>query len=546
MLLICLKFNQRMSKSLFQNLFFILLTITIVSCANRGTPSGGEKDTEPPIIIRTEPDNFSTNFKGDEIRIYFNEYIRIKDLQKQLIISPPMDNQPNITPLGSAAKYIRIKILDTLQPNTTYAFNFGQSIVDNNEDNPYPYYRYVFSTGNYIDSLSVSGEVIDAKERKTDKFVSVMLYEIDSTYTDSTIYKKKPKYITNTLDSVTTFKIDNIKAGKYKLIALKEENSNYTFQQKYDKIGFYEETIDVPTDSLFTLKLFNEELDFNVQRPKQEAGQKIIFGYEGDYKDVQIELLDKTPEDYVSRITKDPKTDTLYYWYNPILELDSTQFVIKNKTYLDTLKFKFRDMKKDSLIINASPSGAINFDQNFKIQANIPLIKINEKNITIMDNDSLNVPYSTSFQEFENTYNIIFDKKESTGYKIQILPEAFEDIFGNTNDTLNYSIRTVNKSDYGNIRVRLINPKFPLIIQLVDDKGNMLYEKYTTDSNILDFNDLVPKQYYLRAIFDTNGNKKYDPGNFLKHQQPERVSYAQDIDAVRANFDFIIDFILKD
>lgn len=163
-----------------------------------------------------------------------------------------------------------------------------------------------------------------------------------------------------------------------------------------------------------------------------------------------------------------------------------------------------------------------------------------------MDNDSLNVPYSTSFQEFENTYNIIFDKKESTGYKIQILPEAFEDIFGNTNDTLNYSIRTVNKSDYGNIRVRLINPKFPLIIQLVDDKGNMLYEKYTTDSNILDFNDLVPKQYYLRAIFDTNGNKKYDPGNFLKHQQPERVSYAQDIDAVRANFDFIIDFILKD
>ena len=535
-----------MSKSLFQNLFLLFLVIIVESCANRGTPSGGEKDTEPPQIIKTEPENFSTNFKGNEIRIYFNEYIRIKDLQKQLIISPPMDNQPNITPLGSAAKYIKIKILDTLQPNTTYAFNFGQSIVDNNEDNPYPYYRYVFSTGEYIDSLSVSGQVMDAKERITDKFVSVMLYEIDSTYTDSTIYKKKPKYITNTLDSVTTFKIDNIKAGKYKLIALKEDNSNYTFQQKYDKIGFYEETINVPTDSLFTLKLFNEELEFNVIRPKQEAGQKIAFGYEGDYKDVEINILDTIPDDYQYRITKDPKTDTLYYWYNPKLELDSTLFVVKNKSYIDTLKYKFRDLKRDSLIINSSPSGSINFEQNFKIQANIPLIKINEKNITLIDSDSLNVLYTTSYQEFENTYNFIFDKKESTGYKIQILPEAFEDIFGNTNDTLNYSIRTVKKSDYGNIRVRLINPKYPLIVQLVDDKGIMVYEKYTTDSSIVDFNNLVPRQYYLRAIFDTNGNKKYDPGNFLNHQQPERVSYAQDIDAVRANFDYIIDFTLKD
>ena len=127
-----------------------------------------------------------------------------------------------------------------------------------------------------------------------------------------------------------------------------------------------------------------------------------------------------------------------------------------------------------------------------------------------------------------------------------MLPNTFEDFFGNTNDTLNYSLRTNKKSDYGNIRVRLINAKFPLIVQLVDAKGVVQYEKYTTESSVVDFNDLLPKQYYLRAIFDTNGNKKYDSGSFLKHQQPERISYSQDIDAVRANFDFIIDFILQD
>src|SRR6056300_1757510 len=124
-----------MSKRLFQNLLLIFIGIGLTNCANRGTPSGGEKDTEPPQIIKSEPENFSTNFKGNEIRIYFNEYIKMKNLQKQLIISPPMEIQPDITPLGSASKYIKIKINDTLSPNTTYAFNFGVSIVDNNEEN---------------------------------------------------------------------------------------------------------------------------------------------------------------------------------------------------------------------------------------------------------------------------------------------------------------------------------------------------------------------------------------------------------------------------
>ena len=128
-----------------------------MSCANRGSPSGGDKDEEPPVIVDEVPENFSTNFKGDEIRIYFDEYVKINDIRKQLIISPPMDVDPVIIPMGSASKYISIKIKDTLQKNTTYAFNFGESIVDNNEGNPYPYYRYVFSTGDTIDSLSGRG-----------------------------------------------------------------------------------------------------------------------------------------------------------------------------------------------------------------------------------------------------------------------------------------------------------------------------------------------------------------------------------------------------
>ena len=154
-----LKFESRMRKNVLQNLVILISITLVISCANRGNPSGGPKDEVAPLIIRSSPENLTTNFKGKEIKIYFNEYVKIKNLQKQLIISPPMDTEPTVTPMGSASKYITITINDTLDDNTTYAFNFGQSIVDNNEENPYDYYRYVFSTGDYIDSLSVKGQI---------------------------------------------------------------------------------------------------------------------------------------------------------------------------------------------------------------------------------------------------------------------------------------------------------------------------------------------------------------------------------------------------
>ena len=239
-----------------------------------------------------------------------------------------MKTLPEITPLGGASKYITIKIFDTLQPNTTYAFNFGNSISDNNEGNPFPYYRYVFSTGDYIDSLTVKGQIFDALNRKPDTFVSVGLYEVDSTFTDSIIYKETPKYLTNTLDSTTTFSIENIKAGTYMLYALKDNNQDNKFQQKTDKIGFYNHFITVPTDSTYNLRLFSENLDFKAFRPQNIAGEKIVFGYEGDYENMHIELLSEVPDTLKHRITKDEKADSLYYWYAPKLEADSLVFKV--------------------------------------------------------------------------------------------------------------------------------------------------------------------------------------------------------------------------
>ena len=178
-----------------------------------------------------------------------------------------MDPQPEITPMGSASKIITIKIYDTLQPNSTYAFNFGNSIEDNNEGNTFPFYRYVFSTGPTIDSLSVSGLISDALELETSEEISVHLHEIDSTYNDSIIFKQKPKYIGVT-DSLSKFIISNIKAGQYLLTALEEENINYTFQQKKDKIAFRSKFVTIPSDTAYVLKLFKQRPEFKFVRAR--------------------------------------------------------------------------------------------------------------------------------------------------------------------------------------------------------------------------------------------------------------------------------------
>ena len=526
-------------------LFYFTIALLLVNCANRGNPSGGPKDETPPVIIKSEPDNLSTNFNGKEIKIYFDEYIKIKDIQKQLIISPPMDPPPEITPLGSASKYITIRIVDTLEANTTYALNFGESIVDNNESNPYPYYRYVFSTGSYIDSLSVNGVIEDALDRKTEEFVSVMLYEMDSTYTDSIVYKEKPKYITNTLDSVTSFQLNNLKAGKYMMVALKDANSNYTFQQKTDKIGFKKTPIVVPTDTSYVLKLFKENINFRAARPKQIAGNKIAFGYDGDYENMKINILSQTPTGYDEAIFKDPKTDTLLYWYKPNIKTDSLLFEVANNTYSDTLVVKVRDQEKDSLTLKMFSPSTLKPLENLEITGNTPLRKLNEDRITIFDKDSVNVDFTTSFDQIQNTYKIQFDKTESNNYKVRILPDGITDFFEQTNDTLNYIVKTKSESDYGNLRLTLQNAVYPVIVQLIDAKGEIKAELFTNKSEPLDFRHLDSGNYYIRTIMDANNNKVYDTGNYLKKIQPERVLYYPTILEIRVGWDYVETFILN-
>ena len=317
----------------------LILLFTTVQCAKKGMPEGGPVDEDPPKFLRANPENFTTNFDKEEIRIYFDEYIKLDKPSQQIIISPPMVPKPNIMPLGTARKDIKIEITDTLEENTTYAINFGKSIVDNNEGNPYDYFKYVFSTGDYIDSLEVSGIVRDAKLKEPSEVISVMLYEADTSYTDSIVFKETPRYITYSQDSTFNFSLENLKAGTYRMVALMDSNDNYLYNPKKEKIGFVEGDITIPTEETFELTVFKEQLEFEPKRPNHFKGNQIIFGYEGyaDPDSIKIDLLSATPEGFRSRIIKDPVKDTLYYWYNTSPELDTLMFAVNSPKTQDTL-----------------------------------------------------------------------------------------------------------------------------------------------------------------------------------------------------------------
>jgi uncharacterized protein (DUF2141 family) len=523
------------------------LLMLCVQCAKKGMPEGGPEDEEPPKFIRANPENYNTNFTADEIRIFFNEYVKLEDARQQIVISPPIEPRPSIIPMGTARKDVRIKNLDSLKENTTYTVNFGKSIVDNNAGNPLPYFKYVFSTGDYLDSLKISGTIKDAYLKAPSEFISIFLYEVDSTFSDSLVYKETPRYITYTLDSTVNFELENLKEGTYQILAVQDKNDNYNFNPKNEKIGFVENYITLPTDSTYNITIFKEELEFEAKRPKLLKGNQILFGYEGKkgVDSVEINLLTPKPEGFQSRIVKDRKTDTLYYWYNIRPENDSLSFEVVSPKRRDTLFTKIAQAERDSLNLTTEPSGGIEFEQDFRFRANTPITDFKQDLISIRDGDSVIVPFSAEVRRLENEIVISFEKEESSKYQVTALPGAITDLFEKTNDTIKQSLNTKSYADYGSIILTLRNvSSFPVLVQLTDEKGEVQHEKYSTNDSKFHFRFLKPGKYLVRVIFDDNENRKWDTGNYLKRIQPEEIQYYQDTIDVRSNWDMPETFTL--
>ena len=514
------------------------LLLLWVACARVGSPTGGEQDKTPPKVVKTIPPNESVNFTGNRIRIYFDEFVTLRDIRKQLIISPPLAYFPEITPSGNASKYINIKILDTLRPNTTYTFNFGKSIQDNNEGNPLSFYTYTFSTGNTIDSLTLKGSIKDALRPKAENFVNVMLYEIGEKYSDSVVYKQRPIYVVNTLDSLTTFELSHLKAGKYMLVGMKDKDNNYLFDPKTDKIGLHPTPITIPTDSSYTLSLFKEVPQTQASRPFQSGEQRISIGYQGEKDSIQVTPLPPFPANWKWVIEKEPTKDTLWLWYHPKVE-DSLKLIVKSNR-VDTTKVNLRKMKPEKWKITPEFKGISPTEEEIVLSSNTPIRAFNKEAIKlIVAKDSTEVGFEPIFTANTSQITLKVKVKEGEKYLFKTF-NAFENFFGQKSDTLQESFSAKKAEDFGSLKLTFKdNVSLPFIIELTDkDAKKVLYEQYVEQTSpTYNFPFVKAGNYRLRVIEDRNRNKKWDTGNFLGRLLPEPVRYfAKEIE-LRANWE---------
>ena len=326
-------------------------------CANTMTPQGGPKDTIPPVIVKMNPDNFTTNFKGNKIYIEFNEFVQLKDQNKEFFTSPAMKKKPVLTIRG---KGIAIQIRDTLRENTTYALNFGGAVRDNNEGNPLNAMRYVLSTGDTVDSIYCSGYTADSYKADSVSKSYIWFYIADSLPNtpdwDSTMLNRKPDVIARA-ENNGIFIAQNLKPVPYRIYAYQDKNDNQLYEAGTDLVGFVDgvhNPVELPDfaiwfDSLRMYPSAEPQLYFRMfmdetfkRQTLQEASRpnqhKALLQFGAKFPKIEEIRFDSIPSD---KVIIDPQTigrDTIALWFNvPSAELP------------DTLKGEITYYKHDSI-----------------------------------------------------------------------------------------------------------------------------------------------------------------------------------------------------
>ncbi len=539
----------------FKNLIFLFALLIVAACAHIVPPSGGLKDITPPKLVKAKPDTFSTNFNATQIKLDFDEFVQLKDEMSQIVISPLMDKFPDFKAIK---KSIIIKFKEKLKDSTTYNINFGNSIADTHEGNIKEGFQYVFSTGTYVDSLTLSGRCKYAKDLKSDKGILVMLYK---SFDDSVPSKKKPDYFAKT-DSAGRFKINNIKEGEYKLFALKDLNSNYLFDQVNEIVGFRDLSIKVTGNDTANLFLFEglKTKQYIVKSSCEEFG-KLVFIFNKPLVNPDFNILNKSDNDSsISYFEYLKNRDTVIYWFTKYKE-DSVKMIVSDDgKVLDTLAIhiKPKEPKKKSdktpkflLGINTLPSSGlvISPEQDWALVCSHPITDFDSTKFILKEDTTVIKGYRVSvLDSTKKKVTISYKWKEGSTYLLSLPQGTFHDIFGLTNDTLVSFITKIKASgDYGSLRLKFKAPMTGsnYILQLMNDREEIVQQNRVQGDTLLTYTFLDPTKYKLKVIFDANNNGKWDTGNYYLHQQPEKVTYCKEIFTVRANWDIDASWTLE-
>jgi hypothetical protein len=552
-----------MHKSSFWLLLSLLLSVGLYQCANPIAPQGGPKDTQPPQIdsARSTP-NHSIRFRESKIHLAFDEWIKFEDAQRQVVISPPLVKQPTITLRGRTITF-EFDAEEVLKPDATYTINFGSAVKDLNEGNLAKDLRFVFATGDQIDSLSLSGKVVDAFSGKAVPDMLVMLYD---NLTDSVVRKERPFYFGRS-NQEGIFSIENLRADTFKMFALLDGNLNYLWDQSSEQIAFPEREVELTdtTKPYIELRAFRE-----VPRLKLLDTDEPHFGL--------VKLVFNQPPTGISlstnggadqRLLAEIDGDTLALWYDTPQEHWKI-FLQKDTIFFDTVTVK-PPVKDDFLAeYPLAPAGQAarprtkgkaapaatqapkssapkqvtqNPLQPFSIIWNHPLSMLDTTFVKILEDTSktpvvarFTMPDSTNRRSLE----IRYPWREDASYEIALLPGAVTDFFNLKNDTLRYLLQVLSQKNLGTIVLQLDNPKEEpaFLLELVGQSEQVIksWRMNRAGAQAFTIPALQVGEYSVRLNEDLNRNGRWDTGNYDLKIQPEKV-FLQKLEPLRANWE---------
>lgn len=493
---------------------FALPALLMVACASPKAPTGGEKDEAPPAIISEESTpNLQTNFKEDKITITFDEWFAIKDAASQVVISPLMPEQPDIKQKG---KSIIITLPDSLKEETTYTINFGNAIADLNEGNVLENYAFVFSTGAVLDSNKMNGKVINALTLAPADGVWVMLYPVGE---DSAVYKRKPEYVAKT-NKEGQWALSNIRTDSFQIVALKDDNLNFLYDQETELIGWIDYNIYIlqPNSILPQIQVFPKE--------KRTTIREVIHNVPGWMKMV-VDAPQPKPMPVLNPPLDSAVTtwdgDTLHVWYNPannyagsaMLASDTTRIRVASGASIASAPIKV-----------VALSGRLHPQGEARFSTGVPFISLDTSLITLANDSTGKIPFVIKADSInKRVFTMSAAWKPVARHTLTFLPGAVRDVWGRVNDTIKLSIVALPPDQFGDLTLNVDGLDSTRNYVLLIKSGEQIFRRFDItqlSATQLRNPGMLPGKYTIEIIEDLNGNGVWDTGDYHARRQPER------------------------
>ncbi len=522
-----------------------LLILLLSACAQVADISGGERDTDPPLLVVADPPHLTTNFTGDRITLSFNERVQLDRVRDRLLISPPLTSTPEVRLTGP--RTVTIGLTAPLSPNTTYSFSIGEAIRDLTEGNIAAGLVHVISTGSFVDSSMIAGKVTNAFTGQPESGVLVVVHQVGDT---GSVRTSRPAFATRTNGSGDLL-LDHLRDGEYRLYALRDQNANYRFDLPNEEIAFLDDPVRAlrPSDSLqvHQLRLFKEVGSKQQVRETQvtaDGALQLILNRPA--KSITIEDVARTGGTLQWLTEWVPTRDTVLLWPSDTTALQAGRYrITAEEEVIDTIGYRRRQAMPFFTglmveLMDGSDSGMIS------ISASRPIATIDTSLFEIMHEDKA-IDHSLS-RDPTSPRKIRIEASILPGDEVLLLirPGAITDIYGGRNDTLRAPLGRAAEESTGSVRIKLKvedGSTGPFIIQLLDPQGRVLLEgPITGPGEEIVWDRLPPGKARLRLIGDSNGNGRWDTGDLDRGVQPEMVWHHPDVLNIRAAWDIGIEW----